>query len=135
MRVLRFFCLLGSVFSGCSGDSCNVVPDRSFTANINQAEHIGVFSTNGWAYANGGYAGLIVYNTGTQAEPRLVAYDRCSTVDPEKGNRVEVDGNVVVDPVSGAKWLLMDGSPAALAECPLKPYSVGRSGSTFYVQN
>jgi len=135
MRFLPVFCFLWSVFSACSGDGCNVVPDRSFTTNINQAEHIGVFSANGWAYAKGGYAGLIVHNTGTQAAPRLIAYDRCSTVNPEKGNRVEVDGSLILDPASGAKWLLTDGSPAALAECPLRPYSVGRRGSTFYVQN
>ncbi|SFS69207.1 hypothetical protein [Sphingobacterium wenxiniae] len=131
--------LLLSVFLlllwSCSGGSCNVVPDRSFNTNINQAEHIGVFATNGWAYADGGYAGLIVYNMGTQSNPQLIAYDRCSTVNPEKGNRVYVEGMLIVDRESGAKWLLRDGSPAELAECPLKPYRVGQSGNIFYVQN
>lgn len=135
-RPLQISFLFAVLFAfSCSGDSCNVVPDRSFKTNINQAEHIGVFSTNGWAYAKGGYAGLIVYNMGTQASPRLIAYDRCSTVNPEQGNKVEVDGFMIVDPVSGAKWLLIDGSPAELAECPLKPYRVGQSGNVFYVQN
>lgn len=123
------------LFVACGGASCNVVPNRSFTTNINQAEHIGVFSPNGWAYARGGYAGLVVYNAGTQSSPKLIAYDRCSTVNPEAGNKVEVDGLSLVDRASGAKWLLLDGSPIAIAECPLKPYGVGQSGAVFYVQN
>ena len=123
------------LFVACGSGSCNVVPNRSFTTNINQAEHIGVFSTNGWAYARGGYAGLVVYNTGSQSNPELIAYDRCSTVNPESGNQVQVQGLTLVDPASGAKWLLLDGSPIDVAECPLKPYAVGQSGSVFYVQN
>lgn len=123
-------------FYGCSGGSCNVVPNRSFATTISQAEHIGVFSAGGYAYAKGGYAGLIVHNIGTQSAPRLVAYDRCSTVDPGAGNQVEVQGQLIVDPVSGAKWMLMDGSPAAIAECPLKPYNVTQTANTlFRVQN
>ncbi|WP_437920546.1 hypothetical protein [Sphingobacterium sp. LRF_L2] len=133
--VYIFFFVSIFTFQGCGSGSCNVVPDRSFTTNINQAEHLSVFSTNGWAYADGGYAGLVVYNTGTQAKPQLIAYDRCSTVNPDAGNKVKVEGQLIVDPVSGAKWLLLDGSPAEIAECPLKPYSVGQNGNVFYVQN
>ncbi|GHE36800.1 hypothetical protein [Sphingobacterium griseoflavum] len=124
-----------ALLAGCGGGSCNVVPDRSFTTNINQAQHLDVFATKGWVYAQGGYAGLVVYNTGSQQDPKLIAYDRCSTVNPEKGSRVEVQGMLLVDPQSGAKWLLEDGSPAALAECPLRSYSVGQQGNVFYVQN
>lgn len=124
-------CLLAIAFNSCSGGSCNVVPSRSFGTRISQAEHIGVYSPGGYAYAEGGYAGLIVYNMGTQSAPRLVAYDRCSTVNPEQGNKVRVEGQLIIDPVSGAKWLLMDGSPAEIAECPLKPYAVTQQGSSF----
>lgn len=127
--------LFAVAFQGCSGGGCNVVPNRSFGTRISQAEHIGVFSTGGYAYADGGYAGLIVYNMGTQAAPRLIAYDRCSTVNPEQGNKVRVEGQLILDPVSGAKWMLMDGSPAAIAECPLKPYNVAKQGEYFFVQN
>ncbi len=134
---IRYITALSTVtlMGACGAESCNVVPNRSFTTNINQTEHLGVYATKGWAYAPGGYAGLVVYNMGTQQEPKLIAYDRCSTVNPEAGNRVEVQGMLLVDQVSGAKWLLEDGSPAALAECPLRPYSVGQQGNVFYVQN
>lgn len=120
---------------GCGADSCNVVPNRSFTTNINQSEHLGVYAVNGWAYSKGGYAGIVVYNTGSQSDPKLIAYDRCSTVNPEAGNKVVVEGSLLVDRATGAKWLLRDGSPVELAECPLKPYAVGQSGAVFYVQN
>lgn len=130
-----FFFLAMFIAQGCGSGSCNVVPNRSFNTPISQGEHVGVFATGGWAYAKGGFAGLIVYNMGTQQAPRLIAYDRCSTVNPEKGNRVEVEGQLIIDRVSGAKWMLIDGSPAAVAECPLKPYNVSQQGNIFYVNN
>ncbi|WDF69150.1 hypothetical protein PQ465_01925 [Sphingobacterium oryzagri] len=127
--------VLSLLFVACAGGSCNVVPNRSFTTNINQSEHLGVYATNGWAYAGGGYAGLVVYNSGTQTNPKLLAYDRCSTINPEAGNKVEVEGLTLIDRASGARWLMLDGSPIEIAECPLKPYAVGQNGSIFYVQN
>lgn len=133
--VYIFFLVSILFFQGCGSGTCNVIPNRAFTTNINQAEHAGVFSTNGWACVNDDYSGLNVNNQRTQADPRLIAYDCCSTVDPEAGNQVVVEGFTLVDPVSGAKCLLTDGSPAAVAECPLKPYAVRQNETVFYVQN
>ena len=130
-----FFFLTMFIVQSCGSGACNVVPNRSFNTRIGQGEYVSLFATGGWAYVPGGYAGLIVYNVGTQQAPRLVAYDRCSTVNPEQGNRVEVEGQLVVDRVSGAKWLLLDGSPAAIAECPLRPYNVNQQGVTFVISN
>ncbi len=127
--VMLLFCVV--IVSSCGKGGCNVISEVTFNTNINQAEHQNVFVINGYAYASGGVSGLIVYNTGDG----LTAYDRCSTVDPEKRNRVEVDGLLVVDRVSGAKWLLKDGSPTHIAECSLKRYSVRKSGNVYYVSN
>lgn len=91
-----------------------------------------MFATNGWVYLDGGVCGLIVYNTGND---RLIAYDRCSTVSPEKKNRVKVEGILVVDDQSGATWLLKDGSPTHIAECALRQYGVNKQGSLYYVYN
>lgn len=125
--------LLSAVFSiSCGKESCNVVPNVSFRTNINQAEHLEAIAViGGWSYAAGGVCGLIVYNTGVN----LVAYDRCSTLNIEQRNAVVVNGLTIEDPQTGAKWLLIDGSPIEIAHCSLKPYYVSKSGNFYYVSN
>jgi nitrite reductase/ring-hydroxylating ferredoxin subunit len=76
---------------------------------------------------NVGVAGILIYFTGT----RYVAYDRCSPVHPENLCKVAPDhtGITVEDPCTGAKWLLLDGSPQkAPAVKNLKEYSVSIQG-------
>lgn len=125
--------LLGTILClGCGRDNCNHVSNVSINTNINRGQHLGVYSAGGWAYAEGGTCGLIVYNIDGS---RLTAYDRCSNVMGSQGNQVKVDGMLIVDEVSGAKWLLLDGSPAEKAECHLRTYHVTRSGDNFYVRN
>jgi|SRR5690606_3489073 len=121
------------LLSSCGKGGCNVIPDVTFNVSFSQAEHPSVLATNGYAYVSGGVRGLIVYNTGNG----LVAYDRCSTVDPGKRNQVKVDEDKysVIDEASGAKWFLMDGSPTHIAECSLRRYSVQKSGVIYYVSN
>lgn len=123
------------LIEGCGKDSCNVVPDRVINVGFSRATNNNAFAHGGFDYLDGGVGGLIVYNMGTQDNPKFIAYDRLSTVNPGEGNRVSVEGFVIKDPVSGAKWLLQDGSPADIAECPLKPYRVTQSGLVFYVQH
>ncbi|NGM63191.1 hypothetical protein G5B30_14875 [Sphingobacterium sp. SGG-5] len=127
--VVCICCLFCSI--GCGDGACNVIPNVTFRTNINRGEHLNVYSPGGWSNASGGVRGLIVYNTGDG----LIAYDRCSTVNPEQQNRVEVDGLSIIDPASGAKWLLMDGSPTHIAECSLKRYNVRKDGDSYYVSN
>ena len=80
-----------------------------------------------------GVAGLVIYRNGSN----YVAYDRCSTVNPEKRCAVVPDPNSVfelVDTCSGAKFLLLDGSPAkAPAKRSLRQYSVTVSNN-FLIQ-
>lgn len=116
---------------GCGGNGCNVVPNVSFNITVTQGSHPNLFRAGGWAYANGGVCGLILYNSGGD----VIAYDRCSTVDIGQRNQVEVEGFEVVDRVSGAKWLLIDGSPSHIAECHLKPYRVSKNGAFYSVAN
>lgn len=129
ISILTATLLLG--FGSCDRDTCYQFNAGAFTTNINRGEHLSVYASGGWAYAQGGACGLIVYNGGA----RLVAYDRCSTVSMSDGNAVNVDGMIVFDPISGAKWLLHDGSPTEIAECHLKRYRVSRSGDLYYVSN
>ncbi|WP_225554288.1 hypothetical protein [Sphingobacterium bovistauri] len=86
---------------------------------------------NTWTYANGGGCGLIVHNNGNN----VVAYDRCSPIKNSGASKVVVDGMQVVDSNTGAKWLLMDGSPIHIAECSLQRYQVRKSGNLYVITN
>jgi len=82
-----------------------------------------------------GVAGIIIYRTLSGA---YVAYDRCSTVNPEKQCAVELDDPTitVTDKCSGAKYLLEDGTPAkAPAVLSLKKYNVVVTTNTIHVTN
>ncbi|HEX7366498.1 MAG TPA: hypothetical protein VF273_05340 [Pelobium sp.] len=85
--------------------------------------------------SSGGVAGLVLYKT---YSGRIVAYDRCSTVNPEQLNAVTwVQGsNLVEDKASGSLFLLEDGSAyKAPASRPLKEYRVSINGNILTVSN
>ncbi|MES2417041.1 MAG: hypothetical protein V4541_02575 [Bacteroidota bacterium] len=82
-----------------------------------------------------GIAGLIIYR---RADNAYVAFDRCSTVNPQQKNAVNIDDPslTATDPVSGAKYSLYDGSPVkAPAKTSLKQYTVTIAGNTLQVTN
>ena len=125
------------LFVSCGDGGCNVVPNVSVHTSFSQANAQQAFILNGWAYLSGGVAGIIVHNISTNTQSyKFVAYDRYSPVNPEQKNQVIVASPYLIeDPVSGAQWLLKDGSPARIATCPLKPYAVGSFGNSYIVQN
>lgn len=87
------------------------------------------------AFPNYGIAGIIIY---CRADNAYIAYDRCSTVNPQQKNAVVLDDPnlTATDPVSGAKYSLYDGSPVkAPAKTSLKQYSVIIAGNTLQVTN
>lgn len=127
-----FISLVLALSIGCSKGGCNLVPNVSFSTNVNRVEHNSFYVSGGWSYASGGVCGLILYNNGSNG---LIAYDRCSVVNIQDRNKVIVDGLTIVDQISGAKWLLIDGSPMAIAECSLKPYPIRQSGDNYVVSN
>lgn len=82
-----------------------------------------------------GVAGLIIYRS---AFSGYRAYDRCSTVNPEKRCAVEIDDTktIATDPCSGAVFSLEDGSPAKPpAKRSLKQYSVSIANGYLTVIN
>lgn len=84
---------------------------------------------------NHGVSGLIIYH---RPDNVYVAYDLCSSVNPEKKCAVELGGPslTVTDPCSGAKFSLYDGTPVkAPATRPLKEYQVTVSNSVISVIN
>ncbi|MGN8072557.1 hypothetical protein [Mucilaginibacter sp. 22184] len=89
----------------------------------------------GHAYAPGGVAGLILYYSQTRG---IVAFDRCSSYQPEKKCAVTVDasGLTATDPCSGSKFSLEDGSPVkAPATKSLRSYQVITTPFTIQVVN
>ncbi|MFD0939327.1 Rieske (2Fe-2S) protein [Pedobacter boryungensis] len=124
------------------GTSCakeeNLIPDLpvNFSAPLTDPR-LSRLSTAGGAISLTGYgvAGIIIYR---RADNAYVAYDRCSTVNPEKKTAVVLDDPTLTatDPVSGAKYLLYDGSPVkAPAKTSLKQYNVIVTSSTLQVIN
>ena len=137
--VLLLLCFTFLSFAGCKKGGCNVVPYVPVNrVPFSLVQYPELNSTDGSIVLPGGVAGILVVNT-----PRgFVAYDRCSTVSPEKRCAVEVsesNPNIAVDPCSGAEYILLNGSPAKLAECPLKPYYIDKVGvgpaAVYYVVN
>jgi nitrite reductase/ring-hydroxylating ferredoxin subunit len=137
VRIVGFF-LVVLVLSGC-GKAANMVPNVAVNLNIPLTDpRLINLSSSGRAVLFNGYgvSGLVLYRTILNG---YVAYDRCSTVNPENRCAVVLDEGAftVSDPCSGAKFLLEDGSPAkAPATLSLKQYSVRvSSNNTLQVTN
>jgi nitrite reductase/ring-hydroxylating ferredoxin subunit len=89
----------------------------------------------GHAYAPGGVAGLILYHSQTRG---IVAFDRCSSYQPEKKCAVSIDdtGLTATDACSGSKFSLEDGTPVkAPATRALRSYQVITTDFTIQVVN
>ncbi len=138
MKKIIGFAVLLFLFTSC-GKEQNYVPDYpvNFSAPLTDPRLLALSSPTGVvSFDNYGVAGIIIYRSAANG---YLAYDRCSTVNPEQKNAVFVDGSpsfTATDRVSGAKYLLEDGSPAkAPAKTSLKKYSVTIAGNTLYVRN
>lgn len=137
--MIRFTCFIALILTlgGC-GKATNRVPDVpvNYVSILTDPALINLSSSGRAAIINGyGVSGLILYRT---ISNRYVAYDRCSTVNPENKCAVTWDQGAftATDPCSGAKFLLEDGSPAkAPATIALKEYSVTISGNMIRVTN
>lgn len=130
------FVLILTVF-GC-GKEENFIPNVpvNFSAPLTDPRLIRLSSPGGAVALSGyGVAGIVIYRSNSGG---YVAYDRCSTVNPEKQCAVELDDPsfTVTDKCSGAKYLLEDGSPAkAPAKTSLKKYNTYIAGNSIQVTN
>ncbi|QNL51265.1 hypothetical protein H8S90_06735 [Olivibacter sp. SDN3] len=135
MKTLRcLFVPLVLAICACQKDYYGI-PEVFVNEVFSLNEYHQLVAAGGYATsARGGVAGILVYNTGNG----IVAFDRCSTVNPEKRCAVEVDstGIIIVDPCSEAKFDIRNGMPSkAPAERPLKPYEVRWEGNIIRVLN
>ena len=121
-----FVCFL---FVSC-GKEENFIPDVPVNYNVTLVE-FGIKAVNNVLLVpNNGIAGLVIVRTPLGG---FVAFDRCSTVNPDSKCKIVPDdsGLTATDPCSGAKFSLLDGTPQkAPAERTLKTYSVSLQGNT-----
>jgi nitrite reductase/ring-hydroxylating ferredoxin subunit len=136
MRKILALVIIGILFLGC-GKTVGVVPNVpvNFRIPVTDPRIIALNAQGGAVFISGvGVAGIIIY----RGASGYVAYDRCSSYQPEKLCAVVADDNIftVVDPCSGSKFLLSDGSPAkAPATRSLKAYYVNSTPSEIIVSN
>ena len=133
LLVVVFFCM------SCAKEN-NLIPNVpvNFSSPLTDPRLSRLSAPGGAVTVNGGVAGIIIYRSANS----YVAYDRCSTVNPEQKNAILIDEPSVTatDPVSGAKYFLEDGSPGkAPAKISLKKYTVTITGNaingTLYISN
>lgn len=112
----------------CAKEGCNVIPEARVTISTSQGANIQLGVHGNYSYfLDQGYAGVVLINN----NGKVYAFDLCSTIRPQDKNRVEViDKAYFFDSNTGAKWLF-DGSPAAIANCPLKGYAVTTTNDGF----
>ena len=131
-------CLILYLFLSCSKDREERIPDVpvNFRAPLNDPRVTHLNSAGAAVAISGhGVAGIIIYRRPDNA---YVAFDRCSSVNPEKKCAVIPDDPslTATDPCSGAKFSLHDGTPVkAPAKRPLKQYQVNVTSFEISVYN
>ena len=136
MRFFRSIFYLFILFlPACTKESGPGVPEVVVDIRVTIQE-FGIKNKNSvYLIDNRGVAGIILYKT---LDNRFVAYDRCSTVNPEKRCAVTVDesGIIATDSCSGAKYSMFDGTPQkAPAKKSLKQYNVTADQFVIYIRN
>ena len=122
----------------CAKDDGTYIPDVyvNYTIPINDPSMSALNSAGGAVVISGhGVAGIIIYR---RADNVFVAYDRCSSVNPQNKCAVTLDNPslTVTDPCSGAKFSLFDGTPVkAPATKSLKSYQVTANSLYLMVTN
>ncbi len=134
---IGLFIISNIILLSCTKES-NYIPDVpvNFNVPINDPRVSRLQSPGGAVVISGhGVSGLILYR---RSDGEIVAYDRCSSVNPQSKCAVNLDDPTITatDPCSNAIFLLNDGSPAkAPATRPLRKYLVTVTSSQISVIN
>ncbi len=125
VRIIIVLSLLSLL--SCNKDGLDRIPEAFVNYRITIQE-FNIKNKNGLLLVNKtdntGVAGLIIYR---RADNAYVAFDRCSSVNPQARCAVVPDDPnlTATDPCSGAKFSMFDGSAVkAPAKRPLKEYRV-----------
>jgi len=137
MKQLLLLLTIALTLLSC-GKSGDVIPSVAvnFQASLTDPRLSALNVRGGAVLVNGyGVSGLILYR---EADGGYAAYDRCSSYMPQNHCAVTLDaGNfTATDPCSGAKFSLIDGTPAkAPAARSLRSYSINVSNFEIFVSN
>ena len=127
MRIRFLVAAFSLLLVACVKNDGSLVPDVfvNYSVPINDPSISVLNSPGGAVVVNGhGVAGLIIYR---RSDGLYMAYDRCSTVNPEQKCAINLDNPnlTATDPCSGAKYSMYDGTPVkAPAKRSLKQYNV-----------
>lgn len=138
MKIRSLIAVFGLLLGACAKDDGSRIPDVyvNFSVPANDPSISALNSPGGAVIINNhGVAGLIIYR---RADNALVAYDRCSSVNPQQKCAVTLDNPnlTATDPCSGAKFSLYDGAPVkAPATRNLKQYNVTSNSLYLMVTN
>lgn len=127
MRIRFLLAAFSLLLVACVKNDGSLVPDVfvNYLVPINDPSISALNSPGGAVVVNGhGVAGLIIYR---RSDGQYMAYDRCSTVNPEQKCAINLDDPnlTATDPCSGAKFSMYDGAPVkAPAKRGLKRYQV-----------
>jgi nitrite reductase/ring-hydroxylating ferredoxin subunit len=135
MRNYALIMIAVAMLTSCGKDA-NYIPNVYVNYHISLPEFQIKKNAGGVLLVSGqGVAGLIIYQ---RADGAYLAFDRCSSVNPEQKCAIVPDesGLTATDPCSGSKFSLYDGSPVkAPATRTLKKYSVSVSSFELSVNN
>ncbi len=136
-KLALFISLITILLIQSCGKEGNYIADVPVDVRIsvNDYRFSALNSAGGYVVINGGVAGIILYKRTTG---QIVAYDRCSTYNPESKCAVIVNEPSITatDPCSGSIFTMEDGySIKAPATRPLKQYQVTVTSSQITVYN
>jgi Rieske Fe-S protein len=131
------FIIIG--INGCKDDYTSEVPYVYVNFDIVLANKIELNTIGGYYKSNGGYAGIIVINDGTDVSQPFLAFDATCTYELSPSSSVETDGSgIATCPNCGSKYMLLGGYGSPIkgpATQSLKQYHVYLSGGRITVKN
>ncbi|MDT3404169.1 hypothetical protein [Mucilaginibacter terrae] len=135
----KLVCLIGFLITlaACGKADQSYIPSVAvnFQAPLTDPRLSRLNAVGGAVTVAGGVSGIVIYRA---SATNYVAFDRCSSYQPEKRCAVTIDdtGLTATDPCSGSKFLLSDGSPVkAPATRSLRTYSVSVNNVSIFVYN
>lgn len=135
LNLILFLCLF---FFSCGKSNVGAIPNIpvNFSAPLSDPRLSRLSAAGGAVVIEGyGVSGIIIYH---RPDDIYVAYDRCSSYQPENRCAVTLDSPTftATDPCSGSKFSLSDGSPVkAPATRYLRSYTVNKSFNQIFVTN
>lgn len=132
--IIAFMSVFVLLLGACGKNGCHVFQTVPFQYTASYTQYGSLTVAGGYAETEqGGISGLIIVNTANG----IKAYDRRSTVNAENGCKINVEegGQTAIDPCTQARYILINGAPASVAECPLREYSVSYQQNGVLISN